>query len=109
EEYEGKLFDTATLALFDEMPAGAGRQQAVALGIQEHIDLFGNFASVSDVKEAVTLFTNTEHGKFEFINAIRGASDQSSMIEALKLAEGLSVDRDDLIEAWGDSSSTAAQ
>ena len=94
------LFDPDTRALFDEMPQGQGRQQAVALGVTEHINLFGAFTSTADAKAVVTFHTETEHAKFEFITSVQSANTQADMITALGIAKKLSEDRQDLIDKW---------
>lgn len=108
--FEDELFSAATLAKFDELPAGQGRQQAIALGLQEHKTLFGSFESVVQIRNALDTFTHTENAKFHFITAVDAATNQTEMVQALRLAVGLSNDRQNLIEDWlasGDSDAIA--
>jgi Ca2+-binding RTX toxin-like protein len=109
EAHEGKFFGGDELDIFDEMPVGGGRQQAVANGVSEHIDLFGPFTTIAGIKEVVQFHTETEYAKFKFINAAEAATTQDAMLTALERGKGLSADREKLITKWEISSSADAQ
>jgi Ca2+-binding RTX toxin-like protein len=102
DEYNaGRLLTAAYADKFDDLPAGAGRQQAIALGVIEVSDLFGNFASLDAAKAVLEKQIDVEHAKFEFINAIDSAEDVDDMVAALGThVAAVNADRQALITAW---------
>lgn len=102
------FIDDATADIFDDLAANTGRLLAIGNGVHEHIQLFGPFRTISEVTEVVTFHAETEHAKQQFIAAVDTAADLNGMIAALKLAEGLSADRQDLITEWANSGSEKA-
>jgi hypothetical protein len=94
------VFTDITAAAFDILPDGKGREGAIANGVYEHIQLFGSFTSIGQIKSVVEFHAETELAKHEFIGAVRNAKTQEEMLAAMELGKGLSQDRQDLIDEW---------
>ena len=91
-------------ALFDKIiPAGAGRHQAIAIGLHEIKDLFGDFTDFDKVLAALDHQIMVEHAKFQIIEAVRTAATVSEMRAALNFVETLNDHRQDLIAEWSKS------
>ncbi|MBM6594153.1 Ig-like domain-containing protein [Microvirga pudoricolor] len=102
--FTGQLTDSTTADLLDDLPLNGGRQQAVALGVQEIARLFGNFENIETLQDAVTTQVKVEHNKYVLINALDGAVDADAMAEAISdTIQAVNADRQDLIDAWSES------
>ncbi len=98
---EDGVLSGEAVALFRELPDNAGRQKAVALGLQEIATLFGDFTSLADLQAAFAHQVQVEHAKFQFINAIDNAADATAMAAALEeYVELLNAHRQALIAEW---------
>jgi VCBS repeat-containing protein len=99
------LLDQGHLDKLDALPDDGGREQAIGLGVNEIKSLFGDFATLDDVKEAVEHQIDVEHAKFEFITALDGATTSTEMTAAIQATiELVNQHRQDLIAEWAISS-----
>jgi VCBS repeat-containing protein len=106
EAHAAEILEADDLANYDALPDGGGRQGAVADGVKEIAELFGDFTftTVADIKAALTLHVTMEFNKQSFIQALDGATDIASMVGAIESTLGIvNNDRQALIEDWGTS------
>jgi VCBS repeat-containing protein len=104
------LLDADALAKLTSLPDGGGREQAIGLGVIEIKTLFGDFASIDDIKAAVGMQIDVEYAKFEFITALDAATTAAEMTNAiLDSIELVNQHRQDLIEEWSNSGDPDAE
>lgn len=99
------LLDQDHLGKLNTLPDGGGREKAIGLGVREIRTLFGDFASIDDIKAAVAMQIDVEYAKYEFITALDTATTAAEMTDAiLDTIELVNQHRQDLIEEWSTSS-----
>ncbi|MDF2811610.1 MAG: hypothetical protein K0S56_2641 [Microvirga sp.] len=102
DTYAASLLEGESATHFRALPDDAGRQKAIALGVKEIADLFGDFTSVAQLKAALEHQIAVEYAKYQFIGAIDSATTVEEMADAISTYAGtLNADRQDLIAKWG--------
>lgn len=102
DTYDASLLEGDSATHFRALPDNAGRQQAIALGVKEIADLFGDFTSVAQLKAALEHQIAVEYAKHQFIGAIDSATTADEMAAAISDYAGtLNADRQALIAEWG--------
>ncbi|MET0529757.1 MAG: Ig-like domain-containing protein [Microvirga sp.] len=101
DTYAASLFSDGNDVLFNELPDGAGRQKAIALGLKEVARLFGGYETVEEIKAELAHQITVEYAKYQFIIAIDNAADAAEMADAIYNYGGpLYEHRMDLIAEW---------
>lgn len=101
KDNSGDLLDQDHLDKLNTLPDGGGREKAIGLGVHEIRTLFGDFASIDDIKAAVDMQIDVEYAKFEFITALDAATTAAEMTAAiLDTIELVNQHRQDLIVEW---------
>lgn len=103
-----KVMDSETKELFDEIPEGSGREEAVGDGVAEWTTIYGDAPSLDVVKGWVKLHVETEEHKFAFITAVDTATTAKKLAEALATATIVSGDRQSMIAGLRASGVAAA-
>jgi VCBS repeat-containing protein len=104
KDNSGDLLDQDHLDKLNTLPDGGGRETAIGLGVREIRTLFGDFATIDDIKAAVAMQIDVEYAKYEFITALDTATTAAEMTDAiLDTIELVNQDRQDLIEEWSNS------
>ncbi|WP_173947592.1 Ig-like domain-containing protein [Microvirga terrae] len=99
------LLDQDHLDKLNTLPDGGGREKAIGLGVLEIRTLFGDFATIDDIKAAVDMQIEVEYAKYEFITALDAATTATEMTDAvLNTIELVHQHRQDLIAEWTNSS-----
>ncbi|WP_201831618.1 tandem-95 repeat protein [Microvirga zambiensis] len=109
EEYAALLLEESHRNKLTDLPDDGGREQAIGLGVLEIKTLFGDYTTVEEIKAAVQLQIEVEHEKFRIIGAVGTAQGVGEMKTALEIVETLNTHRQDLIEAWSNSTDPDAQ
>ena len=105
-----------TAGLFNSLPAGGGRQQAIAIGLREIKNLFGDFADPSVLITALGRQVEVEYHKAQLINSIDGAREPENLEQEAALVKAaigtylgqVNGDRQDLIDEWNDATQPLA-
>lgn len=101
--------------LFDDLPFHGGRQQAIAIGLREIKNLFGDYQDFDDLTAALDQQILVEFHKFQLIDTIEKARNPDASAEALAVKEAIAAyvgqvndDRQDLIDLWNNPEQPAA-
>jgi Ca2+-binding RTX toxin-like protein len=113
EGYFEILFDTEAEAtkyngMLEDLLDDGGREEAIAKGVNEIRDLFGDFETVTEIKAAVTMQIEVEHAKQVFIDTINHARSAEDLKAVLKSQlDIVNQHRQDLIDDWSDETDPA--
>ena len=103
-----KVMDSDTKELFDEIPVGSGREEAVGDGVAEWTQIYGDAPNLDVLKGWIKLHVETEEHKFAFITAVDDATSAKKLAEALATATIVSGDRQSMIAGLRESGVAAA-
>lgn len=89
---------------FDKLDLRGGRQEAIAMGLHELKDFFGDFEDFGDLTDALDRQIVVEFAKHEFIVNVRSARSENPAKDLVDVLQEhilvLNDHRQDLIEEW---------
>ncbi len=84
-ENPAEFFTSDAQAKFEVIETvGEGRKTAVANGVAQWIEIFGEFTSIAQARDTIEFHTNTEYNKGQLILAADGATTANKLDAALK-------------------------
>jgi hypothetical protein len=108
-ENASSLLDPVNAAKMAELPDNGDREEAIGRDLKKIQELLGPFATVAELKEAVSNQIETEHAKHLFVSTIDSAGNLQEMMVALWTYTGLlDQHRQFQIAGWGEHSSEPA-
>jgi hypothetical protein len=93
-----QIFGDEVAEALAKLPLTGGRIDAIGNGVKEVRDLFGDFKSVGEIKEAVSWHVKTELNKKL---ALDGVYSTNSVAEFTSLVQQISDDRQGIIQYYG--------
>ncbi|MBJ6124934.1 Ig-like domain-containing protein [Microvirga splendida] len=103
ESNAAALLETFHIEKLASLRADGDREQALGLGVNEIKILFGNFASLTQIKAVVERQIDIEYAKHDFVFAFRTAGTAEDIRIALERIQPLYDDREGIIQEWSSS------